>query len=59
MDDMKLAASIPLIVLEHWRKHEGLDYNLVGACPDTTARFWKKVQGQEWKGFRVWEGRVV
>ena len=59
MDDMKLAASIPLIVLEHWRTHEGLDYNLVGSCPDTTARFWRKLQDREWEKFRIWGGKIV
>jgi len=57
--DMKHAARIPIALLEQWKNEENLDYNLVGSCPETTGRFWKKLQSREWMHLRRWKGRVV
>lgn len=37
--DVRKFASIPLIVLQQLKDQYGLDYTLVGKCPDTTGRF--------------------
>jgi hypothetical protein len=58
-DDMKHAARIPMALLEKWKNEEGLDYHLVGQCPETTGKFWKKLQSPEWLYLRRWTGKVV
>jgi len=57
--EMKLAARVPMVLLEKWRLEEGLDYHLVGRDPEMTARFWKKMQDPSWRKLRVWDGQVV
>lgn len=57
--DMKLAARVPMVLLEKWRIEEGLDYHKVGQDPEMTARFWKKLQDPTWSKLRVWNGKVV
>ncbi len=57
--EMKLAARVPMVLLEKWRIEEGLDYHLVGRDPEMTARFWKKLQDPSWSKLRVWNGKVV
>lgn len=58
-DDMKLAARVPMVLLEKWRNEENLDYHMIGRCPEMTARFWKKLQDPSWRNLRVWDGKVV
>jgi hypothetical protein len=57
--EMKLAARVPMVLLEKWRIEEGLDYHLVGRDPEMTARFWKKLQDPSWQKLRVWDGKLV
>lgn len=37
--DVRKFASVPVIVLQMLKDQHGIDYNLVGKCPDTTGRF--------------------
>lgn len=37
--DGRKFASVPLLVLEKLKAEQGIDWNLVGQCPDHTGRF--------------------
>ena len=50
-------ASVPLIVLEHLKITQGIDYNLIGIDPDVTGKFFTWLA--ENPNFRTSEARLA
>lgn len=54
--DVRKFASIPVIVLQQLKDQHGLDWNLVGTCPDTTGRFFRWLESNPY--FRTSEASL-
>lgn len=55
--DGRKFASVPMLVLEKLKQEQGIDWNLVGQCPDHTGRFFLWLQ--ENNGWRTSEARLA
>lgn len=53
--DMRLAASIPVVVIEKWCNDNGIAYADLGRSPDLKRRM---LSDPALSSFRVWKGRI-
>lgn len=56
--DMRLAAQIPVALLSHWCKQDGVDYFRNYHDFDVQLKLMKRLNSPEFKNLRVWEGRL-
>jgi len=56
--DMRLAAQIPVALMSHWCKEDGVDYFRDYHNFDVQLKLMKRLNSVDYKNLRVWEGKL-